>query len=254
VPLEGCLPLSASLDSIGPLARTVADCALADAVLAGEPVVVPAAIAPAGLRLGVPRTLVLDALEPAVAAAFERAAAALSRAGAAVTEFEMPELAAIPQANATGGFTAAEAAAWHAGLLARRGDDYDPRVRVRIERGWRMAAPDYVALGWERARLIAAADARTAGFDAWLMPTVPIAAPPVAAFAEESEFMRLNGLLLRNCSLINFLDRCALSLPMQRAGEAPSGLMLVGAAGTDRRLLGIGRGVEAVLREGAARE
>jgi aspartyl-tRNA(Asn)/glutamyl-tRNA(Gln) amidotransferase subunit A len=171
-----------------------------------------------------------------------------------VTELEMPEFAAIPQANAKGGFAASEAAAWHADLLARRGDAYDPLVRVRIERGWRMTAPDYVALVWERARLIASADERTATLDAWLMPTVPIAAPPIAAFADESEFMRLNALLLRNCSLVNFLDRCALSLPMQPPGEAPCGLMLVGAAGADRRLLGIGRGVEAILGEGTARE
>jgi aspartyl-tRNA(Asn)/glutamyl-tRNA(Gln) amidotransferase subunit A len=252
VPLDGCLPLSSSLDSIGPLARSVADCALADAVLAGDPVALPAAVPPRFLRLGVPRTLVFDDIEPGVARAFERAVAALSRAGVAVHEFEMPEFAAIPQANAKGGFAAAEAAAWHADLLARRGAEYDPLVRVRIERGFRMSAPDYVALVAERARLIAAANERTVPYEALLLPTVPIVAPPVAGFAEESEFLRLNGLLLRNCSLVNFLDRCALTMPMQMPGDPPAGLMLVGAAGADRRLLGIGRGVEAVLAGGRA--
>src|SRR5262249_11823933 len=141
----------------------------------------------------------------------------------------------------------AEAAAWHAPLLARRGADYDPRVRVRIERGARITAQEYVALVKERGRIIKRVDEATTGHDAWLMPTTPIIAPPFSAFTEDAEYARLNVLLLRNCLLVNFLDRCAVTLPMQRPGEAPVGLMLVGAAGEDRRLLGIARSVESEL-------
>ena len=98
-----------------------------------------------------------------------------------------------------------------------------------------------------RADLIARADRATADHDALLMPTVPLLAPRIDAFAEDAEFTRLNLLLLRNCALFNFLDRCAISLPMHRAGDLPSGLMLVGAAGTDRRLLSIAAAVEPVV-------
>jgi aspartyl-tRNA(Asn)/glutamyl-tRNA(Gln) amidotransferase subunit A len=87
----------------------------------------------------------------------------------------------------------------------------------------------------------------TAPFDALVMPTVPIVAPPIAAFAEDAEFQRLNMLLLRNPSLFNFLDRCAVTLPIQGEGEAPVGLMLVGAHGADWRLLGVASAVEATL-------
>lgn len=135
VPLEGALPLSTTLDSIGPLARTIADCALVDALLAGESPSVPESIGPAGLHLAVPKTLVLDDLDRDVGTSFERALGALSRAGARITEIDMPELREVVEANAKGGFSPVEALAWHEELLASRGEEYDARVRARIEGG-----------------------------------------------------------------------------------------------------------------------
>ncbi|KAA1052836.1 amidase [Azospirillum argentinense] len=247
VSLRGALPLSWSLDSIGPLARTVECCAIADAVLAGEAEWVPPPVGLAGLRFAVPQTVVLDGMEDAVAAAFDAACRRLSEAGARIVEIPMAELAEIGPANAKGGLPAAEAAHWHRALLAEKGDLYDPRVRVRIERGQTMSAVDYIEVTQRRADLIARTDRTTADYDALLMPTVPLLAPRIDAFAEDEAFTRLNLLLLRNCALFNFLDRCAISLPMQRAGELPSGLMLVGAAGADRRLLSIAAAVEPVV-------
>jgi aspartyl-tRNA(Asn)/glutamyl-tRNA(Gln) amidotransferase subunit A len=247
VPLEGAVPLSSTLDSIGPLAPSVACCALTDAVLAGETPQVPFALPAAGLRLAIPQTMVLENLEPAVAAAFERACLALSRAGARLTDIPLVEFGEYAAINAQGGFSAAEAFAWHRALLARRGADYDPRVRVRIERGQAMSAADYVVLVERRADFIKRVAARTAEFDALVMPTVAVTAPPMAAFAEDKEFARLNFLILRNPAIVNFLDGCAISLPVERAGEAPVGFMLVGRSGEDRRLLGMARGVEASL-------
>ncbi len=247
VPTAGAIPLSTTLDSVGSLASSVACCAIADAVLAGEPPTVPPLRAVAGLRLAVPQTVVLGGLDEAVAAAFSRALSTLSRAGAKVSDLALAELADYARINSTGGFSAPEAFAWHRELLARRGADYDPRVKRRVEGGRDMSAADYVTLVAERARFIARIDAATEGFDALLWPTVAIVAPPIAAFAEDSEFTRLNLLILRNPTIVNFLDRCAITLPIAPAGEAPVGLMLVGRTGEDRALLGMALGVEAAL-------
>lgn len=248
VPCDGAFPLSTTLDSIGPLGNSVACCAIADAIMAGEAPVAPAPFGTAGLRLGIPRrTYLFDDLDAAVAAGFERACAALARAGARLDELLLPQLADYGPINAKGGFSPPEAYAVHAELLARRGDDYDARVRQRIARGAEMTAPDYVKLVADRARFIDEVDARTEAYDALLVPTVACVAPPIAAFADDAAFFRLNARILRNPSVVNFLDRCAISLPVSRAGEAPVGLMLIGPTGGDERLLAIACGVEAAL-------
>jgi aspartyl-tRNA(Asn)/glutamyl-tRNA(Gln) amidotransferase subunit A len=244
---EGAFPLSTSLDSVGPLARTVADCAVADAVMAGEEPVVPDALPLAGLRLGVPQTLVLDGLDAAVSAAFARGCAALSAAGARIVEIPLRELGELPQVNAKGGFGSAESYALHATLIERRGAQYDPLVRKRILRGREMSAADYIELLQARRRIIAAVDTATSGLDALLMPTVPFVAPKIAELAEEATFVPLNLMILRNPSVVNFLDRCAITLPVQRPGELPVGLSLVGEHGADKRLLAMALAAEAVL-------
>ncbi len=249
VPRDGAVPLSTTLDSVGPFGRSVACCAIADAVLAGEPPTLPPAVPIAAQRLGVPRTLVLDDLEPAVATAFERACAVLSRAGARLVELPLAELGDYAAINAKGGFSPPEAYAWHAPLIDRRGAEYDPRVRLRIERGRAMSAAEYVTLSQQRGEFIAAIDARTAEFDALLMPTVPITAPPIAAFDKDEDYWRLNGRLLRNTAIVNFLDRCAVTLPIHRPGTVPVGLMIVGRHGDDRRLLGMALALEAAIED-----
>ncbi len=245
----GAVPLSATLDSIGPLARCVVDCAILDAVLAGQEPVVPAAVTPNRICLAVPQTQMLDGLDGAVSAAFARACSALSRAGVRLVDLPLPELGELPALNSMGGFSAAEAYFWHAKLLARRGAEYDPRVRTRIERGREMTAAHYLEIGERRAALIAAVERATVGFDGLLLPTVAIIAPPIAAFAEDAEYTRLNILLLRNTTVINQLDGCAITLPIERPGEAPVGLMVAGNRGTDGAVLAIARAIEAILRE-----
>ena len=247
IPRLGATPLSTSLDSIGPIGLSVACCALTDAVLAGEPPTVPAAIPVGALRLGIPQTLMLDDLEPAVAGAFERATSALSRAGARVVELPLKPLGEYATINAKGGFSPCEAYAWHEPILKRRGQEYDPRVRVRIERGREMTAVDYVRLLDQRADLIARVDGETADVDALIMPTIPLVAPPIAAFAKDDEFWRLNARILRNTAPINFLDRCAITIPITPPGEGPVGLTVVGRHGGDRRLLALTLGIEALV-------
>jgi len=244
---EGATPLSTTLDSIGPIGVSVACCALTDAVMAGEAPLVPAARPVETLRLGIPQTIVLDDLEAPVAKAFEAAVSSLAKAGARVVELPMRILGDYAGINAKGGFSPAEAYAWHERLLDRRGRDYDPRVRVRIERGREMTAVDYIRLLRQRAEFIAGVDREAAGVDALILPTLAVTAPPIAAFAKDEDFWRLNGKILRNPAFINFMDRCALTLPIEPPGEAPVGLMVVGRHGDDRHLLAMGQGIEALL-------
>jgi aspartyl-tRNA(Asn)/glutamyl-tRNA(Gln) amidotransferase subunit A len=244
VPRDGATPLSTTLDSIGPIGVSVACCALTDAIMAGEPAELPAPISPDGLRLGIPQTVMLDDLEAPVAAAFERAVSALARAGARIMELPLEMLGDLPRINIKGGLPVVEAFTWHEKLIERRGQDYDPRIRARIGRGREMTAIEYIRLLEARADFICRFDAETEAFDALVMPTVPMTAPPVRAFARDEDYTRLNLKLLRNTAVINFLDRCALTLPIEAPGTAPVGLMVVGRHGEDRRLLAIGAGIE----------
>ena len=248
VSMQGVLPLSANLDSIGPIAGSVRCCAELDAILSGDGGPVPEAMALRGLRLAVPTTLALDAMEKHVADSFAAAVAKLKEAGALVEEIAIPEFAELGNINSKGGFTAAEAWAWHRDLIARAGKRYDPRVVSRIMRGQDMSAADYLDLLDAREAWVAAVDHRIAGYDALIMPTTPIVAPAVADLvASDEAYYAANGLILRNPTLINFLDGCALSLPCHAPGTAPVGLMISGSNGADRRILAVGLAVEALL-------
>src|SRR6266705_892300 len=154
VPLDGGVPLSSSLDSFGPLARTVGCCAVLDAVLANE-AIVPVLPRPIkGMRLAVPTTLALDELDDAVARTFERVLEILSRQGALIERIAVPEFLDIGLMNAKGGFAAAESYAWHRYLIASKGNVYDPRVSMRILRGESFSAADYIDLLGARKSLI----------------------------------------------------------------------------------------------------
>src|ERR1700730_7627858 len=247
VPTAGAFPLSTSLDSIGPLAATVECCATLDAVLAGEPAVDLALFPLAGLRMAVPQTLVLEGVEPAVARAFESALAALRKAGARIVDIPLRELAELPQINAKGGLAAAESYAIHRSLIAKAEKMYDPRVLVRILRGQEQNAADYIDLIAARADFIRRVAAITAPYDALVMPTVPVTAPPVADLASDDAYRHTNFLVLRNPGIANFLDRCSISTPCHRAGDAPVRLMLIGEHGADRRLLSIAAAIESAV-------
>jgi aspartyl-tRNA(Asn)/glutamyl-tRNA(Gln) amidotransferase subunit A len=252
VPLAGVLPLAPSLDSVGPLARSVACCALLDAIIAGEENPHPVVRQPlAGLRLGLPRrTFLTDDIDTVVGNAFQRALSRLAAAGARIELFDIPELAEIPAANASGGFAASEAWAWHRGLVGAKAAGYDPRILARIRRGERMSAAEYIDLVAARGRIMAAVARRTAAFDAVVTPTCPIIPPAIAEVDDEAAYNRINMLLLRNTMVGNFLDRCSISLPIHRPGEAPVGLMLTGETMADAALFRTAAAVEAALAEG----
>ncbi len=244
IPTAGTMPLSQTLDSIGTMAPSVACCALLDAVLAGEPPSDLPEFPLDGLRLAVPQTLMLDALDTDVGRAFAAALSALSAAGAHIIEIALRELAEVPQVNAKGGFAAAEGYAVHRPLIKVKGDTYDPFVRTRLERGKEQDAADYIELLWAREEMIARFAGITAPYDALMMPTCPIIAPALRDLATADAARTANFLLLRNTGIANFFDRCSVSIPCHKAGDAPVGLMLIGETGADRRLLSIAAAVE----------
>jgi len=248
VPLDGGVPLSFSLDSFGPLARTVACCAVLDAVLANEAVqpLQPRPIK--GMRLAVPMTVALDDLDEAVANTFERALTTLSRAGALIEHIEVPEFLDVGMMNAKGGFAAAESYAWHRFLLTSKGNVYDPRVSLRILRGEHISAADYIDLVNARRSLVARIAARLAPYDALVMPTTANTPPRIADLADDKAFTTQNLRSLRNCTLINMIDGCAISLPAHRDGEVPVGLMLAATGGSDRRIFELAAGMEGAIR------
>jgi aspartyl-tRNA(Asn)/glutamyl-tRNA(Gln) amidotransferase subunit A len=254
VPLDGVLPLSPTLDSIGVIAPTVACCAHVDSVLAActQPDTTPFPLS--GLQVGMLQGYVLEGLEKPVAEAYERTLSVLANAGAELVYVRMNALAEIPACNSMGGFAAAESFAWHRELLAEHSDLYDPRVLSRILRGKQISSDDIEALYKARRRIIAEAEKHFLSCATWIMPTVPRIAPLISALeVDDAAYYDANAALLRNPSVFNFLDGCALSLPCHLPGDAPVGLMLAAAGGDDMRLLQIGCAVESVLsRAGCA--
>lgn len=247
VPQDGVIPLSTTLDSVGPLARSVDCCGILDAILTNAPLHLEDTLPLDGLRLGVPDSYVVDGMDAAVSTAFERALSRLAAAGAKIVTLPLAMLKEIPQINAKGGLVGAEAYAWHRPYLDRLAHLYDPWVLQRFEAGKSQSAADYIATRTARLEMIGRVGRVSTQVDALVLPTVPILAPAMADLTDTDAANRTNLLLLRNPSLANFLDRCALSVPCHRAGEAPVGLMLIGEHGADLRLLSIGRAVEPVV-------
>jgi aspartyl-tRNA(Asn)/glutamyl-tRNA(Gln) amidotransferase subunit A len=236
--------LSYSIDSIGPLARSVEACAKADAVMADERFVPSDPASLAGLRIGLPQGFPLENLDETVAKRFFQALDMLKRAGARLTDETLSQFDGMAQVNSKGGVQPAEAFAVHRDLLSRRADAIDPNVRVRLERARNASAADYIDMVRDRARLIRSMDARLADLDVLASPTTPIVAPTMAEVTPADEFARKNAMLLRNTVVANFFDLCAISLPIPREGALPTGLMLVARNGNDHRLFRIAAAVE----------
>jgi amidase/aspartyl-tRNA(Asn)/glutamyl-tRNA(Gln) amidotransferase subunit A len=247
VPLAGSVPLSTTLDTACAITRSVRDAVLLHGILAARPAR-PAARPLRALRLAVPKTVMLDGLDADVARAFEQALSRLRAADAQIDDIALAPLADLAGLQSQGGFAAAESWAWHRTRLGQREADYDPRVAQRIRRGDAISAADYIDLIHARQRWIASVEAALAGYDALLSPTVPMVAPAIAPLlSSDSRFFAINTLLLRNPSVVNMLDGCALSLPCQAAGHMPVGLMVWGPALADDAVLGAAWQIEATL-------
>ncbi|MBP1873377.1 aspartyl-tRNA(Asn)/glutamyl-tRNA(Gln) amidotransferase subunit A [Ensifer adhaerens] len=249
VSLDGAFPLAPSLDSIGPLAYSVADCAAADAIMAGETATTLVARPVAGLRIGVPRGQLLAGLSTAIAAAFEASLDRLVAAGADLVECSIDDLIdRLRQATAIGSIAGLEASRVHADWLSDEAAPVDTRVSSTLRR--RLLTPQAAldALLETRAGLARAMDERLSAYDLIVLPTTPIAAVSIASVeTNETEYDRVEGLLLRNCQVANQFDLTAITLPMPGLTR-PAGLMLVGRNGTDRTLLATAASVETLLQ------
>jgi aspartyl-tRNA(Asn)/glutamyl-tRNA(Gln) amidotransferase subunit A len=244
IPTDGAFPLSYTLDSIGPLARTVADCARADAVMANDAPWTVEPVPLVGLRLGVAQGLPLQQLDLTVSARFNAATETLDGAGVTLTDEAVPLWDDVARVQAKASFSSIEAFHIHRPWLPARAADYDPVVLTRINLGRDITATEYIEMMRQRATLVRAMDARLANLDAIIMPTTPTVAPTMAEVSTLETFLPKNFLNLRNTSLINFFDLCAISLPLPRQGDLPVGLMVVARNGEDRKLFRIAAAIE----------
>lgn len=247
IPTTGALPLSPTLDSVGPLARSVQACAETDAVLAGEE---PWALDPASLgrlRLGVPQGIALDELDAGITRSFEDALHRLGKAGAQLSDrrFTLFDVMARVQSAAT--IATVEAYHIHRDRIAARGDDFDPIIRRRIETGGAVSDADYAAMLQERSELVNAMDSHLADLDALVLPTTPILAPTMSEISDARVFNEKNRLLLRNTAIANFFDLCSISLPMESVDGLPTGFMLFARRVHDRHLFNIAASIEQLL-------
>ena len=251
VPTQGALPLSTTLDTVCAMTRTVSDAILAHEVLSARQV--PRGHRPlSGYRLAVVKSLMQDDMDTTVTRAFERSLKTLRAAGARIDEIALTELNELAPMMSTGGFSPAEGFAWHRGLIERDGERYDPRVLQRLMRGSGMKAHEYMDLVQARRQWIRRVEAALVTYDAVLSPTTPITGPKlkdVAPGAErDTEFFRVNGLLLRNTSAVNTLDGCGISLPCHAPGELPVGMMAWHGAMHDDSILQLALLLEPLLQ------
>jgi len=249
VPRGGAFPLSDTLDSIGPLARSVGDCAAADAVMAGEELRALVGLALAGVSVGIPQGVLFDSTEAAVAAAFDQSIREIEVAGARLADLMIDDLLAdMRAANKPATIAAMEGAEIHADWLAAgAATPVDPRVSGPLSRASAIPATVYIRAIRRRTALVTAMDERLASVDVLALPTTPITAPTIASVTGDDALCeRTEGLLLRNTQVANRFDLCAISLPMPRMTR-PAGLMLVARHGHDHRLLRVAAEVEALL-------
>lgn len=247
IPTRGAYPLSRTLDSVGSMGRSVRCVALADAIMAEDWDGQIGEVAVDRLKLAIPEGFDMTGLEASVAKNFERALQRLGKAGSRIDKIAFPSIDEIAAINSKGGISAVEAFTHHRDLISSKGEFYDPRVRRRILNGSTIPAHEYLEVLRIRGELIARVKRLLGGLDGLLMPTTPNVPPPVTALERDEEYMRLNFLSLKHTFAGNFLDLCAISLPMHEPGDAPCGLMIMAPWGSDQNLFAAAAAVERVI-------
>jgi aspartyl-tRNA(Asn)/glutamyl-tRNA(Gln) amidotransferase subunit A len=246
-------PLAKSLDSLGPLCRTVQDAAWIDAAMCGR---TAAATLPRldlrDLSFVIPETVVFDGAEPGVVAAFEASIERLATAGARIRRQAFPEFSAIFEVMAKyGALVTAEAFVLHRErITGPAAAGMDPRVVKRTLLGEKISLSDYFDILAARERLTAAFEARLGPSDTLVSPTLPIVAPAIQPLIDDEDlFFQTNGKTLRNTLVGNFLDWCGVSLPCGTDADGmPVGLLLSGPKNSDERVLAVAAAVDGRLR------
>jgi len=247
---KGCVPLSKSLDSIGPIANSVTCCAILDAIMAGDNNIEVEPFPEVGIRLGALNGFAMEDLDIEVANAFDDALQRLGKRGILVKSHNLPELesyyAHIDRACLVG----SEAYAFHQPLIQQRRDYYDPWVLTRIESAKNYSASDYISALQRQADCIEDATQRSVGLDAIVLPTSPLIPHPIASLTDDMDLsIKINALNLRNTSIANTLNAPSITIPCHGPGQAPVGFMLIGKTGQDRKLLAIARSIESIIRK-----
>jgi aspartyl-tRNA(Asn)/glutamyl-tRNA(Gln) amidotransferase subunit A len=250
-PMDGVFPLSRSYDTLGPLAQTVEDCALVDAVLHGQKKIDIKKADIKGRTFIIPTNVMFEGIEDAVAANFESAVSRISKAGGKIKRLAFPAFEAILKLVSTrGNVLGAEALQVHWDRVY--GPDtqrMDQRVVQRIKLAEKMTAVDLVEIMLQRQQLIAATTALI-GDAIVVCPTTPHVAMPIAPLeADREEFFRVNAKTLRNTMLGNFLDWCGLSIPSGTDGDGmPTGFLMSAPHGRDAQILSNGLALETLIR------
>jgi aspartyl-tRNA(Asn)/glutamyl-tRNA(Gln) amidotransferase subunit A len=249
----GAFSLSSSLDTIGPIGSSVADCGIADQVLAGETTARLQPASPETFRLTVARGRLFDRCEPDVLDAFESAVRRLRSYGVRIDDGSIdPALNDIADIDRIGTFPSIEVGTTLRSLGISSLDRIDPKTRVRIEAGAGILAVDYVRMARLRHAAIRSFEQTFTEDEVFILPTTPIRAPLLSSVEEDGAFHEFNGLVLRNPRVANMLDCPSISLPLPLDGLS-AGLMLIGRRNADRRLLEIASSVETMLRSHSLR-
>ncbi len=250
VPTQGVVPLSGTLDHVGPLTRTVSDAASIWAVLAGRAVPQLERRDHSTLRFAALGDYFTALLSDEVRAAFDRAIERLRGAGVSVASRDIEHTASIVPTY--GDISLPEAAHWHGATLACQANDYQPIVRSRLQYGREIPAVNYLGALEMRERYRMLVDLALADCDALVLPTLPIVAPPVGAadviFPGSNEPFAVRPALLRLTQLFNISGHPAISLPIASPG-LPVGLQLVGHRDRTKALLDVAASVERLLAE-----
>ena len=243
---DGVVPLSPTFDTTGLLARSAADLAFAFAQLDGSEV--PSPVDLTGIRLGRAERYFWEDTSLGVSERVDDALSLAAADGARVADAALPALKELFELYHKGGIVSAELYAFLSAELPDWLGILDPRVRRRMDAGKELPAWDYLQRKARYATLAVDAANSLAEIDALICPTVPITPPPVAEIADDEAYVRTNLLALRNTCPASFLGLCAVTIPAGRdAAGMPVGLQLVGAPGSETRLLGIAMRLERLL-------
>lgn len=243
LPMGGTVPLAPKFDTIGPLARSVEDCALMLAALDGGKAADLRGASLSGMRLAALQTVVLDDIRDAPLAGYFSAIERFQAAGAQVEKLESPEVdEAMPMSGIL--YTAEAYGVWGAALEADPDAMFAP-IRDRFRLGKDFTAADYIAT-WRRLEALRAEwRARVAGYDAILMPTVPTLPPDAERLMSDTDYYLTENLLsLRNTRVGNLMGVSAITLP---TGLASCGIMLCGKPFEEDALLRIAAAAEEAL-------
>jgi aspartyl-tRNA(Asn)/glutamyl-tRNA(Gln) amidotransferase subunit A len=254
VPLDGVVPLSTTMDHVGPLCRSVEDAALVHDALCGRAAQSPTPRPVQGLRFGVLRGYFTALLDPQVAASYESTCARLADAGATLDNAEIAHAGDIAPIYLH--IVLCEAAALHAKTLDSHADDYTPNVRIRLEMGRYILAEDYVRALRGRQLLIDEVDAALQQHDALLLPSLAVPAVRLGAAVVKigSSEEPVRNITLRLTQLFNITGHPALTLPSGATGDGlPIGVQLAGGRNRTHELLSVAAAVESVLRPDGGR-